>query len=197
MGSPLDLTPVGMGIGAATDVFKIFEGFHQNHLANQIHPEYHAYESSPYAKDQLGVAQQLFNGRMAGAGSEERNIANSQANYQSAVSNNATDSGQALSLGGLSQGITNNSYNDLQTKEAQNKYSLLNNLNTAYGTMINEGDKVYQDQLQKYQIDLQQKAQLKNAGFQNIFSGAGDIAGGLIQYSNSTGVFGNDKTTTQ
>lgn len=171
---------VGGILGGIADVGKIIEGFSQNHEANQINPVYHPYEISPYAKAQLGLAQQLFNGRMFGASALEQNIANSQANYMANVGRNATDSSQALALGALSQGQTNNAYNDLQIKEAQNKYDLLGNLNTAEQGMTAELDKQYQDMLQKYMIDTQQKAALKNSAFNNIFSGFGDISGGLI-----------------
>lgn len=171
---------IGGILGGIADVGKIIGGFSQNHEANQINPVYRPYEISPYAKAQLGLAQQLFNGRMFGASALEQNIANSQANYMANVGRNATDSSQALALGALSQGQTNNAYNDLQIKEAQNKYDLLGNLNTAEQGMTAELDKQYQDMLTKYMIDTQQKAALKNSAFNNIFSGFGDISGGLI-----------------
>lgn len=160
---------------------KAIFGLHQNKLANQIHPEYHPYQTSPYAKQELGLAQQLFNGRMFGASNLEQNIFANQANYLNNVNRNATDSSQALALGGLAQGQTNNALQNLQTQEAQNKYDLLGNLNKAYQTMIGEGDKVYQDQLQKYQIDTQQQAGLRNAAWQNIFSGISDFESGGLQ----------------
>lgn len=180
---------IGGILGGLTDVGKIIAGFSQNHQANQINPVYKPYEISPYAKAQLGLVQQLFNGRMFGANTLEQNIANSQANYMANVGRNATDSSQALALGVLAQAETNNAYNDLQIKEAQNKYDLLGNLNAAEQGMTAELDKQYQDMLQKYIIDTQQKAALKNSAFNNIFSGFGDISAGLIQ-GNDAGWFG-------
>lgn len=179
-------------LGGVADLGRIGLGIFQNIQGNKIDPQYSPYQKSPYAAQQLGIAQQLFNGRMFGANDLERNIAASQAGYQNNVNRNATDSSQALALGGLSQGITNNAYQDLQTKEQQNKYGLLNNLNQGYQAMVSEGDKEYQDKLLKYQIDLQQKNMLKNAAYSNIFGGVGDIAGGIIQYGNQSGIFGSN-----
>lgn len=175
---------LGGVLGGIADVGKFFTGLHQNHLANQIHPVFNQYQTSPYAKQQLGVANQLFNGRMAGAGALEQNIANSQANYVSGAQRNATDSAQLLSLAGQAQGQSNNAYQDLQTKELQNKYNMLDNLNHAYNTMIGEGDKTYNSMLQKYQMDTEQQQQLRNAGSQNTFGALGDLSGGLIGFGN-------------
>ena len=166
------------GIGA---IGKAIFGIGQNHKANQIHPEWHQYETSPYAKQQLGLAQQLFNGRMAGAGNLENNIAASQANFTNSIDRNATDSAQALALASAGQATANQGYNDLQTKELQNKYGLLNNLNAGYDAMTAEGDKVYQSQLAKYQMDKAEQAGLRNAGWQNIFGGINDASSLMLQ----------------
>lgn len=169
----------GLLSGAAALGKTIF-GFIQNGKANKIHPEWRQYQTSPYAKSQLGIAQQLFNGRMAGAGNMENNIAASQANFDNNVTRNATDSSQALALAAAGQGIANQSYNDLLTRELQNKYSLLDNLNAGYQGMVNEGDKVYQSQLDKYKMDKQEQAGLRGAAWQNIFGGVNDLASGLM-----------------
>ena len=176
---PLGL--LGAGIGAIGEIGKIFSGIHQNHLANQINPQYTPYETSPYAQKQLGLAQQLYSGRMFGAGDLEKNILSGQASTLNNINRNATDSSQALALGQLSQGQTNQAFNQLQTQEAQNKYNLLGNLNTAYGAMTHEADKVYEDKLQKYQMDVAEKNALRGAGLNNIFSGIGNLATGAVQ----------------
>lgn len=173
--------PIGLGIGAAVDIGKLIFGAHQNHLANQIHPVFNPYTTSPYAKAQLGTAQSLFNAPMAGAAEEARNIQTAQANTSAGIQRNATDSSQALLLNQQSQGIANNAYSDLQVKTAQNKYSLLSNLNSAYGAMTNEGDKVYNSMLEKYGIDTQQQQQLRNSGAQNMFGAGSDLAAGFIK----------------
>jgi hypothetical protein len=180
---------VSLGIGAIGAGAKIFTGLHQNQLANQINPVFQQYQTSPFAKQQLGIANQLFNGRMAGAASEEQNIAGSQAQYLNNVNRNATDSGQALALGGLSQGQSNQAYNQLGIREAQNKYGLLDNLNAAYQSMIGEGNKVYQSGFDKYLSDVESKSALRNAGAQNTFSGLNDL-GSSAFLANQGGLFG-------
>jgi hypothetical protein len=150
--------------------------------ANEMQPEYRPYEPSEYDKSRLSLAQMLFNGRMAGAGNMERNIASSGASFTNNVNRNATDSGQALALSGMGLGVTNNAYNDLQTREAGNKYDLLNNLNQGYQAMSNADNKQFDADYQKYLLDVQQKNSLKNAAFQNLFGGIGDLASGAATY---------------
>lgn len=189
---PGEMAIAGAALGGIGAIGKIFTGFHQNSLASKIHPEYHAYETSPFAQQQLGLAQQMFNGRMTGAADEEKNILASGANYNANAQRNATDSGQALSLAGLSQGQTNSALNKLQIEEGQNKYNLLGNLNQGYQAMTQEGDKKYQDQLMKFQFDTQQKAGLRKNGFDNIFGGIADLSSLGLQ----SGQMGGGKATT-
>ncbi len=168
--------PVGIGVGALAGVAKYFLGKKQDNLANKINPNFVPYQENPLAKQQLGIAQQFLNGRMAGAGMLEQNIANSQANQMSNISRNASDSSTALALGAAAQGQANNAYGNLQTKEAQNKYNLLDNLNAAYATNIREGDKVHQSQMDKFGIDTNEKSQLRSAGVQNQFGALNDLS---------------------
>ena len=154
------------------------------------------YQQNPYAGQQLGIAQQLFNGRMAGASNLEKNIFTAQANTQGNINRNATDSSQALALGAAAQGQTDQSLQDLQTKEQQNKYSMLQNLNEAYGGMIREGDKSYQDKIRRFG-DLAsirgQQQQNKTNALNGIFNGLNsDINQGLsILGMGMGGGFGN------
>lgn len=186
------LSWVGMGLGAVGGISKLLFGSKQNKLADQIHPYFQAYQASPYAQQQLGAAQNAYNGRMGGAASLQQNIGQSQANTIANIDRNATDSATALALAGGAQGVADQSYNNLQTKEAQNKYNLLQNLNDAYATNIREGDKVNQSLFNKFQIDTQTQNALRGAGAQNAFGGIGDLASlGILggQYAS----FGNKK----
>jgi hypothetical protein len=166
---------VSVGLGVVGAGSKIISGIHQNHLANQIHPDWQQYQTSPYAKQQLGIAQQLFNGRMPGAAQEEQNILTSQNNFVNNAQRNATDSSQLLALGGLSQGGTNNALEQLGIQEARSKMGFLDNLNNAYQAMINEGNKVYQSQADKYQSDVNARSALRNSGAQNVNSAFNDL----------------------
>ncbi len=169
------LTLASLGLGAIGGISKFIFGDKQSKLADQINPNYAAYQKSPYASQQLGIATNLFNGRMEGAGAMERNIAGAQANQMANIGRNATDSSTALALGSAAQGQANDAYGNLAIKEAQNKYNLLDNLNAAYATNIREGDKVNQSLLNKYQIDTQTQNQLRDAGAKNMFGGLGDL----------------------
>lgn len=138
------------------------------------------YQESPYAKQQLGLATQLFNGRMAGAPELERNIYNNQANFMDNVGRNATDSSQALALAAAGQGQTNNAFGNLQIQEAQNKNNMLDNLNRAYGQMIGEGDKVFNSKSNRYNLLTQEGYGLKGAGMQTANNGMNDLAGSMF-----------------
>jgi hypothetical protein len=162
------------GIGA---IGKFASGIKQSKESKKINPIWQQYKTNPFAQQQLGAAQNAYGGRMAGAGSLENNIFANQGAFMGNVNRNATDSSQALALAAGGQQQTNDALANLQIQEAQNKYSMLNNLNQAYGTMIGEGDKEYNSILQKYQIDAQRKDALANAGAQNKFGAVSDLAG--------------------
>jgi len=184
---PLPLMAIGAGIGALGSIGKMIFGGKQRRQGKMINPIFNQYKTNPYAKQQLGIAQQMFGGRMAGAAGLERNIFANQANNQSNINRNATDSSQALALGAAGQGQTNQALGDLQTQEAQNKYGMLQNLNQAYGGMISEGNKEYESMLQKFQMDTAQKNALMGAGAQNMFGGISDLASLGIQGSQLLG----------
>lgn len=173
---PIPLMAIGAGIGALGSIGKMIFGGKQRREARKINPIWQQYQTNPFAKQQLGLAQQMFGGRMAGAAEQERNILSNQANFNANIGRNATDSSQLLALAAAGQGQTNNAFQNLQIQEAQNKYGMLNNLNNAYGQMIQEGDKAHQSQLQKYQMDMAQKQALLGGGAENIMGGLGDLA---------------------
>lgn len=166
----------GMILGGLGSLGKAIFGGGQRREARRIKPIWEQYTTSPYAAKQLGTAQQLFSGRMAGASDMERNIAQNQASALNRFQRGATDASQLLALGGAAQGMTNEAYADLATAEKQNKLDLLQNLNQAYQTMTNEKDKEYQSKLMKYQMDVAQKQALLGGGASNIFGGIGDLA---------------------
>jgi len=172
---PLPLLIPGLIAGAGA-IGKFITGLGQKKEAKKINPVFNQYKTSPYATNKLGIAQQLFNGRMAGAPQLEKNIFSSQANTLDAVGRNATDASQALAIAAGSQGQTNEALSDLQIKEAQNKQMMLQNLNQAYGTMIGEGDKEYDSMLQKYEMDVARKSGLLNSGQLNKAGGVNDLA---------------------
>jgi hypothetical protein len=170
---------VTSGLGA---LGKVFAGIKQNKLANQINPFFQQYQKNPLAQENLAVNKNMFYGRMPGAQKAESNIMQSQSNLFSNAQRGATDSSQLLAVGSGLQGGTNEAFSNLAAAEGQSKAGLLTNLGQAYRGAISEADKAYESMLQKYQIDRQDKAALRNAGQQNIFGGIGDIGAGLMQY---------------
>lgn len=188
---PLPLLAIGLGLSALGAGGKFLSGLKQNKMANKIKPHWQQYQTSPFAKQQLATAQQAANGRMAGAGAMERNIMANQAGQIANINRNATDSSQALALAAGTQAQSNNAYGNLAINEAQNKYSMLGNLNRAYGQMINEGDKVHQSIMDKYQMDVQQKNALRNAGKQNMFGAVGDLSS-MAMMGGQMGLFGGN-----
>lgn len=130
------------------------------------------YTANPVAAQRMGLAQTLLNARMPGATSMERNIYGNQANQLANVNRNATDSSQALALGAAAQGQTNQAFQNLATQEQQDYYNRLQNLTGAQQGVINEGDKVYQDKVRRFQ-DM---AGLQAAGMQNTQGAWNSIA---------------------
>jgi hypothetical protein len=167
------------GLGA---LGKVFSGIKQNKLANQINPVYQQYQENPLAKENLAVNKNMFYGRMPGAQKAESNILQSQSNLFSNAQRGATDASQLLAMGAGLQGGTNEAFSNLAAAEGQSKAGLLTNLGQAYRGAISEGDKAYESMMQKYQMDSQAKAALRQSGMQNIFGGIGDIGAGAMQF---------------
>lgn len=168
------------GVGLAT---KFISSASQKKAAKKVRPEYVPYEESPYAKEQFGVLQNAYNAPMPGMEQAQQNIAGAQANFNNQVGRNATDSSQALALGGLSAGASNNAFSNLAVDNAKYKNDMLNNLMQGYQAMIGEGDKVYQSKMDKYLSDVQAKMALRNAAAQNFGSAIND-AQSVAQYGN-------------
>jgi hypothetical protein len=146
-------------------------GMKQKKMAKKINPQDVTYEESPYAKEQLAGARANLNARMPGAAQAERNVYQNQANTLASMGRNATDSSQLLALAGGVQGQTNDAFGNLGVAEAQNRMVQQQQLNNALGVMTNEGDKVFNDKLRKYQEAYNAKQGLMNAGMTNMANG--------------------------
>jgi hypothetical protein len=166
----------------------------QKKLANAIHPNDPTYQTSDYAKNNLALASQLYNSRMAGANQQEQNIYGTQANTISAIDRNSGSGADALAAVAGTQGNTNQSFANLGMQEAQdkmNRYALVNQANQG---MINEGDKVYNDQLRKYTEAVDAKNALQGAALQNshnAIAGFGNMLGALGQQQSLNKQSGN------
>lgn len=186
------MIPLGL-IGAGVSLVSgLVNSAKQKKMAKAIHPNDPTYQTSDYAKNNLALASQLYNSRMAGASQQEQNIYGTQANTISAIQRNSGSGADALAAVAGTQGNTNQSFANLGLQEAHdkmNRYALVNQANQG---MINEGDKVYNDQLRKYQEATAAKNALQGAALQNshnALSGFGNMLGALGESGSLNGLF--------
>lgn len=169
------LTIAGLGLGAIGGIANIFGAGKSNRELKRLMKNDPKYSINPVAKERYGHAQTLLNARMPGAAAAERNIQATQANQLSNINRLATDSSQALALAGGIQGGTNQAVEQLGMQENQDYYNRLQNLGGAQQGMIAEGDKVYQDNVRRFENMMQAAgAQQQNrAGAWNSLSSLG------------------------
>jgi len=98
-------------------------------------------------RNQLGLAQTLFNARMPGASDYERNILSTQGGTLDYFQKNASDPAQAIAAAAKAMGITSQQFGDLRSAEGQYKQqsyqdliSAQNNLNQTQSSI--EGAKI-------------------------------------------------------
>lgn len=186
------LSMAGLGIGLIGGIGSIFGNRKSNRELEKLIKQNPTYQSNPIAGQRMALAQQLLNARMPGAASQERNIYGAQANTLANVQRNATDSSQALALAAGTQGQTNQAFNQLGIQEGQDYYNRLNNLTGAQQGMIQEGDKVYQDQVRKFQ-DLAAIRGAQNQNRQSTWQGISNLGFGTMNFGlagGSKGMFG-------
>lgn len=179
----------GLGLGLLGGIGKLFSRGKSNRELEKLMKSNPAYKSNPIAAQRLGLAKQLLNARMPGAVAAERNIYTNQANATAGATRAATDSSQLLATAGEIQGNTNDAFGNLGQNEAQDYYRRLDNLGGAQEGMIREGDKVYQDEVRRFQ----DTAAIKGAQSANRGNNWGDISSmgfGLMDFG-AAGGFGN------
>lgn len=164
---------IGAGIGLIGTVGKMIGRGKANREMDQLLKQNPTYQKNPIAGERLELAKQLMNARMPSAASLEKNIMANQANQMANVNRVATDSSQALAMAAGLQGGTNNAFQNLSIQENQDQQRRLNNLEQAQEGMINEDDKVYQDQLRRFDV----LASIRGAQRENKQNNWGDIAG--------------------
>lgn len=161
---PFDpLSIAGGAIGLIGGIGGLFGAKKSNRQLDQLLAQDPTYKANPIVAQRLGLAQTLLNARAPGAAAAERNIYQTQANTQANVNRNATDSSQALAMAAAGQGQTNQAFSNLETQEAQDYQRRYGNLVGAQDASVQEGDKVYQDQVRRFQ-DM---AQIRGAQAQN------------------------------
>jgi hypothetical protein len=168
----MPLPIIGAAIGIAGGIGKMIGRGKANRSMKQLMKEDPIYKENPLAKQRLALAQALFNARTPGALQAERNIFSNQANTIANINRNATDSSQALALATGAQGQTNQDLMQLGMSEMGDQQRRLGNLTGAQEGLINEQDKVFQDQVRRFG----NKAQIKGAINENRQNTWGDIS---------------------
>jgi len=173
-------SPITAGIGAvggiAQGIFSLIQGAKMLKEAKKINPVYKAYETSPYAKAGLGLAQISMGAKNPALAAAERQMMAGQANAlaagQRAGLGPAEQAAMALaSQGQMESGIERLGQQNLAFYQ-QNKADLFR----AQEAMTGEERMKYQDMITKFQMDREQKNMLRSAGQQNIIGGLGRIA---------------------
>ncbi len=175
------ISAAGLGLGIIGGIGSIFGNRRANRELEKLIGQNPAYKSNPIAAQRMALAQQLLNARQPGAAAAERNIYGAQANSLANIQRNATDSSQALALAAGTQGQTNQAFGDLAQQEAQGYQQRYQNLAGAQQGMIQEGDKVYQDQVRRYQ-DLAAIRGAQNQNRQNSWQTVSNFGGGLMNF---------------
>lgn len=183
------LTIGGLGLGLIGGIGSLFGARRANRRLEQLIKQNPTYKENPLARERLGLAQTLLNARAPGAAAAERNIYGNQANTMAQVNRNATDSSQALAMAAGVQGQTNQAFENLATQEAQDYQRRYGNLVGAQEGVIQEGDKVFNDQVRRYQdlVSIRGAQNTNTQGMWNSLSSLGlgaaslGMAGGMNQ----------------
>lgn len=183
------LAIAGLAIQAGTSIFGGIKGIQQLNEAKKIKPLYQKYQTSPYAKQMLGRAQQQLNARNIGSEMQRRNILASQANVGANITRGAIDPTMAMQGLLASQAMGDQAINQQFIQENQMQGQREANLMMGQKAMIEEGDKEYADMMNKYRMDTEMKNALRQAGTQSILnagSGLASTAFGAQGLMNST-----------
>lgn len=173
------LSIAGLGLGVIGGIGSIFGARKANRQLEKLMKSNPQYKANPIANQRMGLAQTLLNARAPGAAAAERNIYQNQANMQGQVNRNATDASQAMAMAAAGQGQSNQAFGNLQSAEAQDYQRRYGNLEGAQQGVIQEDDKVYQDQVRRFQ-DMAQIKGMQNQNRQNSWNSLSNLGFGAM-----------------
>lgn len=177
----------GLGLGLIGGIGSLFGARRANRRLDQLMKQNPAYKENPLARERMGLAQTLLNARMPGAAAAERNIYTNQANAIANVNRNATDSSQALALAAGTQGQTNQAFGNLSMQEAQDYQRRYGNFVGAQEGVIQEGDKVHQDSIRRFQDTVQMRG-AQNANTQGAWNSLSNLGLGAASLGMAGGM---------
>jgi hypothetical protein len=180
---------IGAGVGLVGGIGKMFERGRANRELRGLMKNMPQYKENPLFAQRLGLAQQLLNARMPGAAAAERNIYQTQANQMANVQRGATSGSDVLLAGAGAAGQAGQAFNQLGQMEAADYQRRYGNLASAQDAQAAEQQRVYEDQLRRYQT----QAQLQGAIQENRAATFGDIGNLGMGFANM-GVAGGFNT---
>lgn len=163
---------VPLAIGAAGAIGKAIGRGKSNRKMDELLKQDPKKAVSPIAQERFALAKTLLNARMPGATQVQRNLYTNTANRIAGNTQLATDSSQALALNSQAYGDLGNQLTDLGVTEAQDYQRRFGNYVGAGDTMINEQDKVFEDDLRRQR----NKFDVEGAKSQNRQNTWGDIS---------------------
>lgn len=166
------ITLAGLGMGLFGSVGKMFGRGAANKRMESLLKRMPKYQANPLVAQRLGLAQTLLNARMPGAAQAERNIYQTQANQVAQAERAATDPNQLLLAGAGAAGQAQQAFQGLAGQESADYQRRLANLGQAQEAQVEEQQKEYQDQMNRYQMETQIKA----AEQENRQANWGDVA---------------------
>jgi len=177
---------IGLGAGIVGGIGKMIGRKKANRQLDELLAKDPKYTANPEVANRLGLAKTLLNARMPGAAAAERNIYGSQANTVANVTRNATDANQALAVAAGVGGQTNQAFQDLGQQEAQDYQRRYGNLVGAQDEMVQEGDKVFGDQVRRYGNEVQVRG-AQNQNKQDNWQDISNLGFGMADFSMNGG----------
>ncbi len=178
----------------ASSVFGAVKGIQAMNQSRKIKPDYYALNdprlqemASPQAQQMLGLAQSQLNARNPFAAAVQRGILGSQAGAMAGMQRAVTDPSQALAMTAALQAQTDQSMFGQAQQEQAGYQQRLGNLTQAQQTMISERDKAFQERMNKFMMDTEQKAALQNAGAQSLINAGTSLSSALIPMAKGMG----------
>lgn len=175
-------------LGGLSAGFKLFSGLSQRSAANKIKVPEVKYNPSPYARETMNIAKNLYGGRMPGAANAEANILSNNAATGAAIGRNANDSSQALALLTAAQGNTDQALTGLANQDSMFKLNAANLVASANQGMTSELDKVYNDSVRARNEAMQAKNNLNQSYLSNVGNALneGTNLGFMVDYLKKT-----------
>lgn len=172
---------VGMALGTIGTIGSNLDSDKTRGALLRLEGQDPSYQTSPYAKDRLGLASTLLNSKMPGYTQMQQNIQGAQATQDANIDRTATDSSQALALKSQAQAGTDQQFRNLGVADQQDYYNRLQNLTGAQQGMTSELDKEYQDRVRRWQDQINitmARNGIKTNEWQSV-SNLGGMIGGM------------------